>query len=125
MKGKLRRSIPAEDLRVPEEVLHQNGRDIPIVLVNNVTYLGVTFVRRMTWRHHTERTAVKALCMYVRTYCLFKSGLLSTAIKLALYKALIRSMMTYACPFWEYAAAGHLLLTAVTTEQSTRRYWET
>jgi hypothetical protein len=26
-----------------------------------------------------------------------------------LYKALIRSVMTYACPTWEYAADAHLL----------------
>jgi hypothetical protein len=47
--------------------------------------------------------------MYVRTYSLFKSGHLSTNIKLTLYKALIRSVMTYACPTREYAADAHLL----------------
>jgi hypothetical protein len=30
------------------------GRDIPFV--NDAMYLGVIFDRRMTWRHHTERT---------------------------------------------------------------------
>jgi hypothetical protein len=30
-------------------------------------------------------------------------------IKLSLYKALIRSVMTYACPTWEYEADAHLL----------------
>jgi hypothetical protein len=29
-------------------------------------------------------------------------------IKLALYKALIRSVMVYACPAWEYEADAHL-----------------
>jgi hypothetical protein len=38
------------------------------------------------------------------TYSLFKSKLLSTNIKLTLHKALIRSVMTYACPAWEFAA---------------------
>jgi hypothetical protein len=47
--------------------------------------------------------------MYLRTYSLFKSERLSTNIKLALYKDLIRSVMTYACPTWEYAADTPLL----------------
>jgi hypothetical protein len=34
-------------LRVPEDMLQLNGRDIPFV--NNLTYLGVTFSRMMTW----------------------------------------------------------------------------
>jgi hypothetical protein len=63
----------------------------------------------MTWRHHIERTVAKAMRTYVRTYSLFKSGCLSTNSKLTLYKALIRSVMTYACPTWEYAADAHLL----------------
>jgi hypothetical protein len=72
-------------------------------------YLGVIFDRRMTWRHHIKRTVAKAFCMYIRTYSLFKNGRLSTNIKLTLYKALIRSVMTYACPAQEYAADAHLL----------------
>jgi hypothetical protein len=82
-------------LRVPDDVLQLNGRDIPFE--NNINYLGVTFDGRMSWRHHIERTAAKALRTYVRTYFLYKSGRLSTNIELALYKALIRSVMTYAC----------------------------
>jgi hypothetical protein len=38
------------------------------------------------------------------TYSLFKSGLLNTNIKLPFSKALIRSVMTYACPTCESAA---------------------
>jgi hypothetical protein len=38
-----------------------------------------------------------------------KIGRLSTNIKLTLYKALIRSVMTHACPTWKYAADAHLL----------------
>jgi hypothetical protein len=50
----------------------------------------------MTWRLQIERTVAKALRTYIRTYSLFKSDRLSTNIKLTLYKALIRSIMTYA-----------------------------
>jgi hypothetical protein len=63
----------------------------------------------MTWRLHIERTVAKVLRMYLRTYSVFKSERLSTIIKLTLYKALIRSVMTYACPTWEYAMDAHLL----------------
>jgi hypothetical protein len=95
-KGKTHGIYLSRRLGVPDDVLQQNGRDIPSV--NIVTYLGVTLNRRMTWRHHVERTVAKALHTYVRTYSLFKSECLSTNIKLALYNALIRSVMTYACP---------------------------
>jgi hypothetical protein len=63
----------------------------------------------MTWRHHIERAAAKALRTYVRIYSLIKIGRLSTNIKLALYKAMIRSLMTYACPTCVYATDAHLL----------------
>jgi hypothetical protein len=78
--------------RVPEEVLQLNGRDKPFV--NNATYLGVTFDWRLTWRLHIERTVDKALRTYLRTDSLFRNELLSTNIKLMLYNALIRSVMT-------------------------------
>jgi hypothetical protein len=87
-------------LRVPDNVLQLNRWDIPFA--NYATYLGVTFDRRMSRRHRIERTDAKALRTYVRTYSLFKSGCTNT--ELALYKALIRPVMTYACPTWEYAA---------------------
>jgi hypothetical protein len=92
-------------IRIPDDVLQLNGRDIPFV--NNVTYLGVTFGRRMPWRHHTERTVAKALA-YVRKD-LFRSGRLITNIKLTFYRALIMSDMTYTCPTSEHAADAHLL----------------
>jgi hypothetical protein len=94
-------------LRVLEEVLQPNGRDISFV--NNVTYLGASFDRRMTWKHHIERTVAKALTTYVRTYSLFKSWRLRANLVLTLYKAPLRSVVTYASPTWEYAVDAHLL----------------
>jgi hypothetical protein len=38
-----------------------------------------------------------------------KSEKLSVKTKMTLYKALIRSKMTYACPAWETAAVTHLM----------------
>jgi hypothetical protein len=46
----------------------------------------------------------KALRTFIRLYSLFKSGRVSANIKLTLDKALIRSVMTYACSAWEFAA---------------------
>jgi hypothetical protein len=99
VKGKLRRS------RAPDDVLQLNGQDIPFV--NNVTYLGVTFDRRMTCRHHIERIVAKAVRTYISTYSLSKSGRLNINIKVTLYKTLIRSVVAYVCPTWEYALGAH------------------
>jgi hypothetical protein len=88
-------------------MLQLNGQKI--LFVNNVTYLGITLHRKMTWRHHIKRTVPKALGMYIRTLSIFKSESLSTNIKLTLYKSLIRGVMTHICPTWEYGADAHLL----------------
>jgi hypothetical protein len=63
----------------------------------------------MIWRLCIKRTAVKALAIYIRTYSLIKNEHLSINIKLTVYKALIRSVMVYACSAWEYEADAHLL----------------
>jgi hypothetical protein len=47
---------------------------------------------------------------------LFKNERLSTNIKLPLYKAMNKSVMTYACSIWEYASYAYLF-----KEQSTPR----
>jgi hypothetical protein len=51
----------------------------------------------------------KAFRTFIRVYSLFKSERLSTNIKLTLHKALIRSVMTYASPTWDFAADTHLM----------------
>jgi hypothetical protein len=63
----------------------------------------------MTWRLHIEMIKAKAFTTFIRIYSLFKSERLSANIKLTLHKALIRCVMTYACPAWEFAAECHLL----------------
>jgi hypothetical protein len=49
----------------------------------------------------------KAFRAFITTYSLFKNKQLSTNIQLTLHKALIRSVMTYACPGREFLP--HLL----------------
>jgi hypothetical protein len=51
----------------------------------------------------------KAFGTFIRVYSLFKSERLSTYIKFILHKALIRSVITYACPALEFAADTHLI----------------
>jgi hypothetical protein len=84
-----------------------NGRNIPFV--NSVKYLGVLFDKRMTWKLYIEMIEAKAFRTFITIYSLFKSEPISPKIKLTLHKALIRSVMTYACPAWEFAAECHLL----------------
>jgi hypothetical protein len=83
------------------------GQKIPFV--NYVKYLRVNFNKRITWRLHIGMTEAKAFRTFIRIYSIFKSEHLSTNIILTLHKALIRSIMTHACPAWELVADTHLL----------------
>jgi hypothetical protein len=51
----------------------------------------------------------KAFKTFIRIYSLFKSERLSANIKLTLYKTLVRSIITSACPVWELAVNTYLL----------------
>jgi hypothetical protein len=46
---------------------------------------------------------------FITIYSLLKSERLSTNVKLTLHKALIRSVITYACSTWELVADTYLL----------------
>jgi hypothetical protein len=56
-----------------------------------------------------EMIEAKAFRTFIRIYSLFKSARLSPNTKLTLHKALVRSVLTYACPAWNFAADTHLL----------------
>jgi hypothetical protein len=83
-----------------------NGRNIPSV--NSVKYLGEIFDKKITKRLHIEMIAAKAFRIFIKVYSIFRSERLSANIKLPLHKAL-RSVMTYACPAWEFPADTHLI----------------
>jgi hypothetical protein len=51
----------------------------------------------------------KAFRTFIRLYLLFRSERLSANIKLTLQKFLIRYVVIYARPAWEFAADTHLL----------------
>jgi hypothetical protein len=91
----------------PDSLLTANGRNIPFV--NSVKYLGVIFDKRIAWRLRIEMIEAKVFRTFIRIYSLFKSKRLSANIRLTFHKALIRSVLTYACPTWEFVAECHLL----------------
>jgi hypothetical protein len=51
----------------------------------------------------------KAFRSLIRIYSILKCERLSTNIKLTLHKALIRYVIPYACPAWEFAGDTYLL----------------
>jgi hypothetical protein len=67
---------------------------------------------------YIEKTSAKALGTYSRAYSIFKTKHLRANIKLIVYTALIKSIITYACPTWEFDE------TAASTEQSSPLYWQ-
>jgi hypothetical protein len=72
------------------------GRQIPFL--NHHKYLGVIFDKKITWKMHTETIAIKVLGIFLGIYHILKTERLSVGAKLIIYWALIRSMLTYACP---------------------------
>jgi hypothetical protein len=88
--------------RPPEAHLTLNGRNI--LFISHVQYLGAILDRTITWRLHTEMIEAKAFRTFIIIYSIFKSKRLSAKMKLILHKALIKSVMVYACPAWELAA---------------------
>jgi hypothetical protein len=51
----------------------------------------------------------KPFRIFIAVHSVLKSERLSFNIKLILHKILIRSIIAYACPAWEFAADTHLL----------------
>jgi hypothetical protein len=94
-------------IRPPKSLLTLNGHNIPFV--NSIKYLCMIFDKRITRRLHVETVTRKANRTFIILYYLLKSDGLSTNSKLTLHKAIIRSIMTYACPTWKFAADTQLM----------------
>jgi acyl-CoA synthetase (AMP-forming)/AMP-acid ligase II len=56
-------------------------------------------------------------------HSIFKRKLLSANIKLKLHKNLIRSVMIYACPAWEFPSENHLLKLQCLQNKALRTTW--
>jgi hypothetical protein len=61
----------------------------------------------METTHRDDRR--QAFRTFIRIYSILKSERLSADIKLIVHKAMIRSVMTYACSAWDFAADTHLM----------------
>jgi hypothetical protein len=75
-----------------------------ISFLNHVKYLGVIFEKKITWGLYIEMIEAKTFRTFIRVYSLFESERLNANIKLTLPNALIRSVMPYTCPAWEFVA---------------------
>jgi hypothetical protein len=74
---------------------------VTIPWTTEVIYLGLKLTSTLNYSIHIKRSALKALGNLVNLFPLLaKESALSTAIKLHLYKASIRSTMTYTAPVW-------------------------
>lgn len=74
-----------------------------------IKYLGVYLDRKLNFSRHTEETrrkaygAKKILNPYLR-----KNNPLTRALKIQLYRAYVRSILTFSSPVWASAAKCHL-----------------
>lgn len=77
---------------------------------DSVRYLGVILDRKLTFKNHIDSSIIKAKALAFKTlYCLLKKGnKLHSSQKLQIYRAIIRPVMTYACPIFDNAAKTHL-----------------
>jgi hypothetical protein len=66
----------------------------------------------------------KVFKTFIRIYSLLKSDRLSANNKLTLYKALIRSVMTYAFPAWELAADTYVFKIEAHSKQGSVHHWK-
>jgi hypothetical protein len=67
--------------------------------------LGVILDKKIAWGLHIEPIEAEVFRTFNRKYSLFTS----TNIKLTLHETLIRSVMTYVCPAWEFGTDTSLL----------------
>jgi hypothetical protein len=104
------------NLRVPYKVgnfldgeLQLNGRNTPFL--NDITYPGVILHMGddIETPYLKDCSRGPGHIQYIRIYSLFKSDPLNNNMKLTIHKALIRSIMVYACYTREYAADAHFL----------------
>jgi hypothetical protein len=86
--------------------------------------LSIIFDERITWRLHIEITESKAFRIFIRIYSIFIRECLSANVKITLHKALIRSVMTYACSAWELEANTYLFKFAAPAKQDYSLHWK-
>jgi hypothetical protein len=72
-------------------------------------YLGVTLDSKLTYRIHISSILHKANYRLRQLFpILNKSSTIDINLELIIYKSLLRSILTYTCPVWGYAANTYI-----------------
>lgn len=75
---------------------------------NEVTYLGITLDKNLTFGSHIKKSCVKASnCLKSLYPVLNRKSNLSLINKNLLFKSIIRPILTYGAPIWRHAAWCH------------------
>jgi len=72
---------------------------------------------------YIDTITAKAFRTFIRVYTLFRSERLSANTELTLHEALIRSIITYSCSGWEFAADASLLKLQLLQRQGSPHHW--
>lgn len=83
---------------IPSNIFVNNA---PILWAENIKYLGITLDNKLVFTQHVNKIIQRAIGNLIILYPLLnRNSILSTENKLLLYKAIVRSAMSYACPVW-------------------------
>lgn len=90
----------------PTTLIQLNGVDIP--WSSEVSYLGLTYDRKLLYRSHVDRTVSKSTIILKKLYPLInRRSKLSVVNKLAVYKQVVLPMLLYAASVWVTCARTH------------------
>jgi hypothetical protein len=95
---------------------HLRGSVSPVILfkehipwTKQLKYLGVTLDPTLTFKAHITCTLQKLNHRLKQLYpILNRASTIDINLALIIYKSLLRSIMTYACPIWGFAAPRHI-----------------
>lgn len=74
----------------------------------SVTYLGVVLDQKLSFRPHIDKMIAKARGMVSCLYCLLrKNNSVPIDTKISIYRAIVRPIMTYACPVFNNCPVTH------------------
>lgn len=92
--------------RIPKsDIIIENSS---INFSNEVTYLGITLDKKLTFASHIKKSCIKASnCLKSLYPVLNRKSLLSFKNKNLLFKSIIRPILTYGAPIWRHAAWCH------------------
>jgi hypothetical protein len=88
----------------PVKIFNEN-----IAWYKEIKYLGVTLDSKLTYRTHISNTLRKANYRLRQLFLILnKSSTIDINLALIIYRSLLRSILTYACPVWGNAANTYI-----------------